>query len=66
MNSLLYWVRKLEKGIAEEHNLSTFERAEFRIRLSRFDIVSGRGDGRSHLAPGAMFSRPREQGITFL
>lgn len=34
-------LRGLEKGIAERDNLSTLERAEFRIRLSRFDIGPG-------------------------
>lgn len=34
-------LRGLEKGIAEKDNLSTLERAGFRIRLSRFDIGPG-------------------------
>ncbi len=41
LHSIVSMLRDLEKGIAEKNNLSTLERAEFRIRLSRFDI--GRG-----------------------
>jgi hypothetical protein len=39
--SIVDMLRDLEKGIAEKDNLSTLERAEFRIRLSRFDIGPG-------------------------
>jgi hypothetical protein len=35
-------LREVEKGIAERYQLSSLERAEFRIRLSRFDIGPGR------------------------
>jgi hypothetical protein len=34
-------LRDVEKGIVEKNNLSTMERTEFRIRLSRFDIGPG-------------------------
>jgi hypothetical protein len=42
LNSIVDMLRDLEKGIAEKNNLSTLERAEFRIRLSRFDIGPGK------------------------
>jgi hypothetical protein len=41
LHSIVDMLRDLEKGIAEKNNLSTMERAEFRIRLSRFDIGPG-------------------------
>ncbi|HTU90826.1 MAG TPA: hypothetical protein VMF69_12175 [Gemmataceae bacterium] len=41
MHSIVDMLRGLEKGIAEMDNLSTLERAEFRIRISRFDIGPG-------------------------
>jgi uncharacterized membrane protein len=41
LHSIVDMLRGLEKGIAEKNNLSTLERAEFRIRLSRFDIGPG-------------------------
>lgn len=42
LHGIVDMLRDLEKGIAEKNNLSTLERAEFRIRLSRFDIGPGR------------------------
>ena len=42
LHSIVDLLRDLEKGIAEKNNLSSLERAEFRIRLSRFDIGPGR------------------------
>lgn len=39
--SIVDMLREIEKGIAEESHLTTLERAEFRIRLSRFDIGPG-------------------------
>jgi hypothetical protein len=41
LNGIVDMLRGLEKGIGERSNLSTLERAEFRIRLSRFDIGPG-------------------------
>lgn len=41
IHSIVDMLRGLEKGIAEKNNLSTLERAELRIRLSRFDIGPG-------------------------
>jgi len=41
LHSIVDMLRGLEKGIAEKNNLSTLERAEFRIRLSRLDIGPG-------------------------
>lgn len=41
LHSIVDMLRGLEKGIAEKDSLSTLERAEFRIRLSRFDIGPG-------------------------
>lgn len=45
LHSIVDMLRDLEKGIAERNNLSALERAEFRIRLSRFDIGPGGGHG---------------------
>lgn len=42
LHSIVDMLRGLEKGIADKNNLSTLERAEFRIRLSRLDIGPGR------------------------
>lgn len=42
LHSIVDLLRDLEKGIAEQGNLSTLERAAFRIRLSRFDIGPGK------------------------
>jgi hypothetical protein len=42
LHGIVDMLRDLEKGIAEKNNLSTLERAEFRIRLSRFDIGPGK------------------------
>ena len=41
IHSIVDMLRGLEKGIADKNNLSTLERTEFRIRLSRFDIGPG-------------------------
>ena len=41
LHSIVDMLRDLETGISEESNLTTLERAEFRIRLSRFDIGPG-------------------------
>ena len=35
---LLNMLREIEQAVAERNNVSAIERAEFRIRLSRFDI----------------------------
>ena len=35
---LLSMLREIEQAVAERNNVSAIERAEFRIRLSRFDI----------------------------
>ncbi len=41
-HSVVDMLRDLEKGISGQDILSTLERAEFRIRLSRFDIGPGK------------------------
>jgi hypothetical protein len=41
LHRIVDMLRDLEKGIAETNNLSPLEHAEFRIRLSRFDIGPG-------------------------
>jgi hypothetical protein len=42
LHRIVDMLRDLELGIAETNHLSSLERAEFRIRLSRFDIGPGR------------------------
>ena len=41
LHGIVDMLREVEKGVAERNNLSALERAEFRIRLSRFDIGPG-------------------------
>jgi hypothetical protein len=48
LHSIVNMLRELESGFAEKNEWSVLERAEFCIRLSRFDIAPGLGNKGSH------------------